>query len=70
MLCSCGSVKNQVAVETGCPKENIKLISKSTNFFSQNATYAYDACGKRVVYKKVGSVYMRAEDAGSYAGQR
>ncbi len=50
-----------VSVEQGCPREKIKILSKIKKI--GNATYSLDVCGKRVVYKQVGSVFMTAEKA-------
>lgn len=73
ILCSCGEVNRQimgntekdlikqVSIETGCSSEKIIIIEKIKNF--GNATYALDVCGKRVVYKQVGSVFMTALEA-------
>ena len=73
LLTSCGAINRQifgntesdlikqVSIETGCASEKIKVLEKMQNF--GNATYALDVCGKRMVYKQVGSVFMTAEEA-------
>ncbi len=48
----------QVSVEQGCPKDEIKVLDKQQA--AGNATYALDVCGKRMVYKQVGSVFMES----------
>ena len=50
-----------VSVEQGCPKENIKILDKVKSV--DNATYSLDVCGKRMVYKQIGSVLMEASKA-------
>lgn len=55
------SLIKQVAVETGCPKENVKIIEKSRNRGA--ATYALDVCGERKIYKQIGSVFMSSGEA-------
>lgn len=50
-----------VSVEQGCPKENIKITDNVKTF--GNATYSLDVCGKRMVYKQIGSVFMEASKA-------
>ena len=50
-----------VSVEQGCPKENIKILDKVKTL--GNATYSLDVCGKRIVYKQIGSVLMEASKA-------
>lgn len=72
LLISCGAInrtisgntiddlKKQVSVETGCAVEKIVLIDKIQNL--GNATYSLDVCGKRMVYKQIGSVFMKAEE--------
>ena len=52
-----------VAVEQGFQREIVKIIDKSKN--SGNATYALDVCGKRMVYKQIGSVFMESGKAES-----
>jgi len=47
-----------VAIEYNCPKENVKVIESQKGV--HGATYAVDACGKRLVYKQTGSVFMEA----------
>lgn len=72
-MCSCGSVNRTmsgtteskliktVSVEQGCPVENVKVIDKVKTL--GNATYSLDVCGKRVVYKQIGSVFMEGSKA-------
>lgn len=50
-----------VAIEQNCDSKNIKIIEKVKGL--HGATYALDACGKRVVYKQVGSVFMEKSEA-------
>lgn len=50
-----------VSVEQGCPVENVKVIDKVKTL--GNATYSLDVCGKRVVYKQIGSVFMEGSKA-------
>lgn len=47
-----------VSIEQNCPAKNIKIIQSNKGL--HGATYALDVCGKRVVYKQVGSVFMEA----------
>lgn len=73
LLSSCGAINRtvfgntekdlvkQVSIETGCSEDNIKIVEKIKNF--GNATYSLDVCGKRMVYKQVGSVFMTSEQA-------
>lgn len=73
LMCSCGSLNRAmtgtteskllktVSVEQGCPKENIKIVDKIKTM--GNATYSLDACGKRVVYKQIGTVFMEGSKA-------
>lgn len=70
---SCGSVnrtifgtteKNLVktiSIEQNCSKENIKITNKIKGL--HGATYSVEACGKRYVYKQVGSVFMESSKA-------
>jgi len=70
---SCGSVSrtvfgttektlvSTVSIEQGCDKEKIKILDKTKGL--HGATYALDVCGKRMVYKQVGSVFMEASQA-------
>lgn len=51
-----GTLRETVAIEQNCPKDNIKIINSVRGL--HGATYAVDACGKRVIYKQVGSVFM------------
>ncbi|AUC84365.1 hypothetical protein CW731_03210 [Polaribacter sp. ALD11] len=72
-LLACGSVtrtvfgtteKNlikTVAIEQNCSKEKIKIIDKIKGL--HGATYSLDVCGKRIVYKQVGSVFMESSKA-------
>lgn len=50
-----------VAIEQNCQADNVKIIEKVKGF--HGATYALDVCGKRVVYKQVGTVFMEASQA-------
>jgi hypothetical protein len=73
VLLSCGAVNRTafgmteskliqtVSVEQGCPKEEIKILDKVKS--TGNATYSLDVCGKRIVYKQIGSVLMEASKA-------
>ncbi|MEC4114619.1 hypothetical protein VSO92_10960 [Myroides pelagicus] len=53
-----GSTQNalikQVAVETGCPQENIKIVEMSRN--AGAGTFALDVCGERKIYKQIGGL--------------
>lgn len=72
-LLSCGSVSRAVfgtteknlvktvSIEQNCEKENIKILDKIKGL--HGATYSLDVCGKRLVYKQVGSVFMEATKA-------
>ena len=69
-IASCGSLNRTfygttestliktVAIEHNCPKENVKVVERLKGV--HGATYAVDACGKRLVYKQTGSVFMEA----------
>lgn len=73
ILVSCGSVNRTmfgitestlvktVAIEQNCPSESIKILEKVKGL--HGATYSLDVCGKRLVYKQVGSVFMEASKA-------
>lgn len=73
LLSSCGAINRtmfgntekdlikQVSVETGCSEDKIVIVEKIKNF--GNATYSLDVCGKRMIYKQVGSVFMTSEQA-------
>ena len=73
LLTSCGSVSRTmfgttektliktVSIEQNCEQENIKIIDSNKGL--HGATYALDVCGKRMVYKQVGSVFMEASKA-------
>lgn len=73
LLISCGAMNRklfgnteedlikQISIETGCETGKIKILEKMQNL--GNATYAVDVCGKRMVYKQVGSVFMTADEA-------
>ncbi|MDY3352412.1 hypothetical protein PG357_10535 [Riemerella anatipestifer] len=73
MLVSCGEMNRAmfgvtekkliqtVSVEQGCSTENIKVLDKVVT--TGNATYALDVCGKRMVYKQIGSVFMESSKA-------
>lgn len=45
-----------VSIEQNCPQEDIKVLDSTKGL--HGATYALDVCGKRMVYKQVGSVFM------------
>jgi len=78
ILASCGSVSRTmfgtteknliktVAIEQNCDKEKIEIKEKIKGL--HGATYALDACGKRFVYKQVGSVFMEASKADKMMG--
>ncbi|WP_395092842.1 hypothetical protein ACF3NR_02205 [Vaginella massiliensis] len=55
------AVIKTVAIEKGCPKEQVKIVERIKRM--GNATYRVEACGKQYVYKQVGSVIMEAEQA-------
>ncbi len=73
ILLSCGTLNRTVtgskeidliktvSIEQNCKKENIKIIEKVKKAYS--ATYALDVCGKRMVYKQVGTVFMESSKA-------
>lgn len=61
------NLKEQVAIEQGCAEEDIELLDKQQA--AGNATYALDVCGKRMVYKQVGSVFMEAAKADAMMNQ-
>lgn len=50
-----------VAVETGCAKKDIKITNKVKAL--GHATYSLDVCGKQMVYKQVGSLFMKDSEA-------
>lgn len=52
-------LRKHVAVENDCKLEEIKFISMVQEFGS--GTYSLCVKGKKMKYKKVGSVFMRAE---------
>ncbi|MGJ8745799.1 hypothetical protein [Polaribacter sp.] len=72
-LLACGSVNRTVfgtteknliktvAIEQNCSKEKIKIVDSIKGL--HGATYSLDACGKRIVYKQVGSVFMESSKA-------
>ena len=72
-LVSCGSVNRTmfgttektliktVSIEQGCDKENIKVLDSNKGL--HGATYSLDVCGKRMVYKQIGSVFMESSKA-------
>lgn len=54
----------KVSLETGCSIADIKVIDKSKKATSTgNDVYVLDVCGKRMVYKHIGSVFMRDKEA-------
>ena len=73
ILISCGSVNRTmfgvtestlvktVAIEQNCPSENVKILDKVKGL--HGAAYSIDACGKKLVYKQVGTVFMEAPKA-------
>lgn len=73
LVTSCGSLNRSmtgtteskliktVSVEQGCSVDNVKVIDKIRT--AGNATYSLDACGKRVVYKQIGTVFMESSKA-------
>ncbi|AZA78140.1 hypothetical protein EG347_11750 [Chryseobacterium sp. G0186] len=73
LVTSCGSLNRSmtgtteskliktVSVEQGCSIENVKVLDKIRT--AGNATYSLDACGKRVVYKQIGTVFMESSKA-------
>jgi hypothetical protein len=73
LVTSCGSLNRSmtgtteskliktVSVEQGCSVENVKVLDKIRTM--GNATYSLDACGKRVVYKQIGTVFMESSKA-------
>ncbi|HCO67945.1 MAG TPA: hypothetical protein DIT04_09370 [Dysgonomonas sp.] len=59
------NLTNQISVETGCPVNRIVLESQyRSDDGKMNETYAFDVCGKRMVYKRIGSVYLNSDDMG------
>lgn len=73
LVTSCGSLNRSmtgtteskliktVSVEQGCSVENVKVLDKIRT--AGNATYSLDACGKRFVYKQIGTVFMESSKA-------
>lgn len=55
-----------VAIEHNCSEDSVKIINKTKRV--GNATYSLDACGKRVVYKQVGSVFTESKQMDSMLG--
>jgi hypothetical protein len=60
------NLKKQVSIEQGCDIDKIAILEKQQA--SGNATYALDVCGKRMVYKQVGSIFMEAAKADKMMG--
>lgn len=70
LLLSCGSVTRTmfgttektlvktVSIEQNCPQENIQITDKKKGI--HGATYALEVCGKRMIYKQVGTIFMEA----------
>lgn len=57
------NLTNQISVETGCPVTDITLESQyRSDDGKQNETFAFSVCGKRMIYKKIGSVYLNSEE--------
>lgn len=56
-----GNLKKQVSVEQGCPIEKIEILDSQKA--AGNATYSIDVCGKRMVYRQIGSVFMEKGEA-------
>ena len=52
-------LRKHVAVENDCKPEEVKFISMVQEFGS--GTYSLCVKGKKMKYKKIGSVFMRAE---------
>jgi chaperonin cofactor prefoldin len=50
-----------VSIEQDCPTENVKVIESLKGL--HGATYSLEACGKKYVYKQVGSVFMESSKA-------
>lgn len=50
-----------VSIEQDCEQENIKIVDSNKGL--HGATYALDVCGKRMVYKQIGSIFMEASKA-------
>lgn len=50
-----------VSIEQNCPIENITIVEEVRR--TGSATYALEACGKRVIYKQLGSVFMESSQA-------
>lgn len=47
-----------VSIEQGCPKNKIKILESQRTMGS--ATYSLDVCGKKMIYKMSGNVFMEA----------
>jgi len=56
-----GNLISTVSIEQNCPKENIEILQKEKGL--HGATYALNVCGKRVIYKQVGTVFMESSKA-------
>ena len=67
-LFSCGSVTRTVSgstesIEQNCPVGELKVVEKVKGV--GQATYAIEGCGKRFVYKQMGSIFMESSKADS-----
>lgn len=47
-----------VSIEQNCPSSKIEILQKEKGL--HGATYALNVCGKRLVYKQVGTVFMES----------
>lgn len=56
-----------VSIEQGCSVENLKIVEKVKGV--GQATYAIEGCGKKFIYKQVGSVFMESSKSDKLFGQ-
>lgn len=50
-----------VSIDQNCSVDSIKIIDKVKNM--AHATYAIEACGKRLVYQQLGTAFMEKSQA-------
>lgn len=55
------SLLKTVSIEQNCPTDKIVVLDKIQTL--GHATFSLNVCGKRMVYKQVGSVYLEASQA-------
>lgn len=51
----------QISVETGCPKDKIKILDMKRN--AGAGVFSVDVCGETKIYKQVGTIFMSNEEA-------